>query len=128
MLASDADRDRVLQALQDAYVQGRLKHDELDQRLDAALRSRTTEELQSLLEDLRPRPAPPPAVPAPPAQWQQQGLAPYLSWWPGLLIGVVVLSVVAGPHNGGYMWWWVLFPAFFWFRGGRRRYRDRYRR
>jgi Domain of unknown function (DUF1707) len=129
MLASDADRDRVLQALQEAYVQGRLNHDELDQRIDTALRSRTTEELHSLLDDLRPRPAPPAVPPAaPPGQWQRQGFAPYVNWWPGLLIGVVVLGLVAGSHNGQYMLWWLVFPAFFWFRGGRRRYRDRYRR
>jgi len=71
MLASDADRDRVLQSLKEGYVQGRLVHEELDQRIAAALRARTVEELQALLDDLRPRPAPPPPVPA---------AAPVLLW------------------------------------------------
>jgi hypothetical protein len=126
MLASDADRDRVVQALREAYVQGRLNHDELDQRLDLALRSRTTDDLQSLLDDLRPRPAAPRAFqPGAPAPYRQEGLAVYVNWWPALAIGIVVLSLAAGTHNGGYFWWWMVFPAFFWFRGGRRRYRGR---
>jgi Domain of unknown function (DUF1707) len=124
VLASDSDRDRVVQALKDGYVQGRLTHEELDQRLAAALRSRTTEEVQALLDDLRPRPAPPAAVPpAPPALQLQQGLAPYVNWWPGLAIGFLLLAVVGETHSFQYLWW-VAFPAFFWFRGGRhRRYR-----
>jgi hypothetical protein len=123
MLASDADRDRVVQALKDAYVQGRLTHEELDQRLAAALASRTVEEIQSLLDDLRPRPTPlPPALPSPPVAQPQLGLAPYVNWWPALVIAIVVLGVAGQTHSAQYIWW-LVFPAFFWFRGGRRRYR-----
>jgi hypothetical protein len=127
MLASDADRDRVLLALKDAYVQGRLTHEELDLRLAAALRSRTIEETQALLDDLRPRPAPQPALlpPAPPPQLQQ-GLAPYVNWWPALVIAGVLIIAGESQH-AGYLWWMV-FPAFFWFRGGRRLHRYRSRR
>ncbi len=128
MLASDADRDRVVQALKDAYVQGRLTHEELDQRLASALRARTIEETHSLLEDLGPRPAPqPPLLPAPPVAYPQQGLATYVNWWPALLIAFVVLGVAGQTHSVQYFWW-MIFPAFFWFRGGRRRYRYRGRR
>jgi hypothetical protein len=123
MLASDVDRDHVVQALKDAYVQGRLTLNELDQRLSAALGARTLEQLQPLLDDIRPRPAPPSLVPAPlPAR--TEGLVPYLNWWPALLIGVVVLGLAGESHNVQYVWW-MIFPAFFWFRGGRRRYRYR---
>jgi hypothetical protein len=125
VLASDTDRDRVVQALKEAYVQGRLTHEELDQRLAAALRSRTTEEVQALLDDLRPRPAPPTtALPPPPlAPYQQQGLAPYVNWWPALAIGVLFLGILGETHSVQYFWW-LVFPVFFWFRGGRRhRYR-----
>jgi hypothetical protein len=128
MLASDADRDRVVMALKDAYVQGRLTHEELDQRLAAALRSRTIEETQSLLDDLRPRPAPQPAgLPSPPPAYPQMGIAPYVNWWPALAIGIVVLAVAGSGHGGqnAQYLWWIVFPAFFWFRRGRRRNRFR---
>ncbi|HEY8761797.1 MAG TPA: DUF1707 domain-containing protein [Candidatus Dormibacteraeota bacterium] len=127
MLASDADRDRVVTALKDAYVQGRLTHEELDQRLAAALRSRTIEETESLLDDLQPRPTPRPSyLPLPPPTYPERGIAPYLNWWPLLAIAVVVLAVAGGGHQGGAgFWWWIVFPAFFWFRGGRRRGRIR---
>jgi hypothetical protein len=128
MLASDADRDRVVRALTEAYVLGRLTHEELDLRLAAALRSRTVEETQSLLDDLRPRPSPQPApFPAPPMTYPQNGIAQYVNWWPALLIAVGVLTLVGNTHNAGFIWW-MIFPAFFWFRGGRRRYRYRGRR
>jgi Domain of unknown function (DUF1707) len=123
MLASDADRDRVVQALKDAYVLGRLTHDELDQRLAAALQARTTDETQALLVDLQPRPAPPPPLFTPQAPYPQQALAPFVSWWPALLVGIVVLGAL-DSHNLQFFWW-MIFPAFFWFRGGRRRFRYR---
>jgi hypothetical protein len=125
MLASDADRDRVVQALKDAYVQGRLTHEELDQRLAAALAARTVEETQALLDDLRPRPAPPsPVLPGLQLAQPPPVPVPYLNWWPGLAIAIIVLGIAGETHSVQYLWW-VVFPAFFWFRGGRRRYRYR---
>jgi uncharacterized protein DUF1707 len=57
--ASDADRDAVAERLRKAAVEGRLEPDELEQRLDAALRARTYGQLDRLLADLpsdaRPR-------------------------------------------------------------------------
>jgi len=123
MLASDADRDRVVQALKDAYVLGRLTHEELDQRLAAALTARTTEESQALLADLQPRPAPPPPLLIPQASYLQQGSVPHVHWWPALLVGIVVLGAL-DSHNVQFFWW-MIFPVFFWFRGGRRRFRYR---
>jgi Domain of unknown function (DUF1707) len=123
MLASDADRDRVVQALKDAYVLGRLTHEELDQRLAAALQARTTDETQALLADLQPRPAPPPPLLTPQAAYLQQGWAPHVHWWPALLVGIIFLGAF-DSHNVQFFWW-MIFPAFFWFRGGRRRFRYR---
>jgi Domain of unknown function (DUF1707) len=59
MRASHADRDRVIDALQDAFVQGRLTKDEFDSRLDQALASRTHADLAPLTADL---PTLPPAA------------------------------------------------------------------
>jgi hypothetical protein len=52
MRASDADRDRVMEVLRAAAGEGRLTLDELDERLEAALSSRTLGELATLTADL----------------------------------------------------------------------------
>ena len=49
---SDADRDRALSELSDAFQVGRLTADEFDQRSGQALRARTGKELTALLADL----------------------------------------------------------------------------
>jgi hypothetical protein len=50
--ASDADRDAVVDRLRDAAGEGRLEPDELEQRVDRALRARTYGDLAELLHDL----------------------------------------------------------------------------
>lgn len=59
--ASDADRDRVLDVLRDAAADGRLTAGEFDERMEAALSSRTLGELAVLTADLQPRPGAAPA-------------------------------------------------------------------
>ena len=56
--ASDADRDRVLDVLRDAAGDGRLTAEEFDERMQAALSSRTLGDLAALTADLGPGPAP----------------------------------------------------------------------
>jgi class 3 adenylate cyclase len=51
-LASHADRDRVVEVLKTAAIDGRLTADDLDQRLEAALTARTLADLEPLLADL----------------------------------------------------------------------------
>jgi len=58
MRASDADRDRVLDVLRDAAGDGRLTAAEFDERMQAALSSRTLGELAVLTADLGPGPGP----------------------------------------------------------------------
>ena len=68
--ASDADRDRVVDLLRDAAADGRLTVDEFDERMAAALSSRTLGELAPLTADRGPGPAgpaPPGAASAPPS-------------------------------------------------------------
>jgi hypothetical protein len=50
--ASDADRERVIDALKAAFVQGRLTKDELGMRAGLALASRTYGELTALTADI----------------------------------------------------------------------------
>ena len=58
--AGHADREQVIEARKDAFVQGRLTRDELDVRAGRALAARTRAELAALAADI-------PAVPAAPA-------------------------------------------------------------
>ncbi|MEY9929987.1 hypothetical protein ABH926_004629 [Catenulispora sp. GP43] len=55
MRASDADRDRVAEALREAYAEGRLDVEEHNERVDLAYRAKTLGELSPLLSDLPQR-------------------------------------------------------------------------
>ena len=57
MRASDADRDRVIDVLRAATADGRLTADEFNERMEAALASRTFRELAPLTADLATPPA-----------------------------------------------------------------------
>src|SRR5215218_2586150 len=59
--ASDADREATAQRLQRAAVEGRLDHEELEERLAAAYAARWTGDLARLTADISPAPVPPPA-------------------------------------------------------------------
>jgi hypothetical protein len=50
--AADADRDATVEVLHDHAAAGRLEDDELDERLEVALRARTLGELRALVADL----------------------------------------------------------------------------
>lgn len=52
MRASDAERERIAEALRVAVAEGRLTMEEFDERLDAAYRARTHAELEPLVRDL----------------------------------------------------------------------------
>jgi hypothetical protein len=48
----DRERDRVTQALHDAFAQGRITREELDERLETTLTARTAGDLRTVLSDL----------------------------------------------------------------------------
>jgi hypothetical protein len=56
--ASDADRERAIEALKAAFTRGRLTRDELDVRLDRAMLARTYAEVAAATADMPARPAP----------------------------------------------------------------------
>jgi hypothetical protein len=62
--AGHADRDQVIEALKDAFVDGRLTRDEFGARTDRALTARTRAGLAALTADLPDVPSPPAARPA----------------------------------------------------------------
>jgi hypothetical protein len=68
--ASHADRERAVDVLRAGYGEGRLEHDEFEQRVERAYAARTVEELALLVADLPQGPVPvtrpvPPATPVP---------------------------------------------------------------
>jgi uncharacterized protein DUF1707 len=65
MLASDADREHVVEVLKTAFVQGRLTIDELRLRAGLALASRTYAELGVTIADIPVPPLKPPPPPRP---------------------------------------------------------------
>lgn len=65
MLAGDADRDRAVNVLKDAFTEGRLTQDEYEERIGRAYQARTYGELDLLTGDIpHPVPAFGPPVPA----------------------------------------------------------------
>ena len=84
----DVERDECIAHLQSHYSQGRLTTDELSERLDLALASRTDVDLARLVADLPPRPAPTrSAAPAKKRGWS-------------MLIGLAALAVVLAATGG----------------------------
>jgi len=62
MRASDTDREQVMQLLQAAYAEGRITYSEHEERIAAALRAKTFDELEELTADLILAPAAPSTV------------------------------------------------------------------
>lgn len=88
--ASDADRDAVVDRLREAAGEGRLEPDELEQRLDEALRARTYGDLAALVADL-------PAdgrMPSPRTRRRTNTLARSAVFGAGLLVAVTVAVAV----------------------------------
>ena len=76
MLASDIDREQVVEILTTGFVQGRLTIDELRLRAGLALASRTYAELAVTIADI---PAPPLKAPPAPAPVRPAAQAPAVS-------------------------------------------------
>jgi hypothetical protein len=99
-LASDAERERIAEALRAHATAGRLDPDELEQRLELAFTARTRAELAPLVADLptdpprprRQRPSVPPVVPIAIlllAIWALTGADYFWPMWP---IGAMLLG------------------------------------
>ncbi len=76
MLASDVDREQVVEILTTGFVQGRLTIDELRLRAGLALASRTFAELAATIADI---PTPPLKAPPAPAPVRPAARAPAMS-------------------------------------------------
>jgi hypothetical protein len=102
--ASHADRERVIDVLKAAFVQGRLTKDEFDARVGQALASRTDAELAAVAFDLPagPAAAPPAGKPAG-EKAQQAGPIRLITAATVLTAGVWAVVLSAQSDNGGLL-------------------------
>ena len=106
---ADSDRERAMSDLAGHYADGRLDHEEYDERLDAIWTARTRADLAVLFSDLpRPQSSRPQAGPTPvptsrtrPRQRSRVPLLPVLAL-------LIVLSVITGAPV-----WLLIFPLMF---------------
>ena len=111
--ASDAERDAVVTELAEHLKDGRLQHDEFDERVGRAMSARTRGDLDGLLTDL-PRPAPTPAPPPAPSRarlpFPLVAVAIFVIGM--MLIGGISRAAAAGGHPVWAIWWlWWLIPV-----------------
>ena len=119
--ASDVDRDVVVEALREAYTEGRLTRDEFDERMSAAYASKTWGQLRELTADLPVQPVlgadvpgrqlPAPVVPPPyPSGWSRRSSRPIRPGRPrrpvGLFVPVLIWTLLVA-HGAA------VFPALF---------------
>ena len=98
MRVSDSERERVAQFLREQSLEGRLDHDELDERVGIAYRAKTAGELQDLIEDLPHRRVAPARVQRP-APRRRKGPHP-LAIAGMCLLGLLVLPTLAAAGIG----------------------------
>lgn len=100
---SDSDRERAMADLAMHYADGRLDHEEYDERLDAIWTARTRADLAVLFNDLpRPQPQAPARQPRP--RGRSRSRLPLLP----VLALLVVLSVITHLPL-----WLLVFPLIF---------------
>ncbi|MFB9311948.1 DUF1707 SHOCT-like domain-containing protein [Nocardioides plantarum] len=116
--ASDQDRDRITEVLSSAFADGRLGHDELEERMSAVAGARTLGELPPLVADLvplKPTPArsPKSLVGVSPAElqrraedeWRERRRAAALSFLGSALVcWSVWIAVHVGTDGGDFPW------------------------
>lgn len=102
---ADSDRERAMSDLAGHYADGRLDHEEYDERLDAIWTARTRADLAVIFSDL---PRPQVTYPSPPARTASRGSrrrrVPLLP----VIAVLVLLSVVTHAP-----FWLLIFPLMF---------------
>lgn len=102
---ADSDRERAMADLATHYVDGRLDHEEYDERLDAIWTARTRGDLALLFDDL-PRPVVtyPPVAKAAPRRGSRRARVPLLP----VFALLIALSIIVGAPM-----WVLIFPLMF---------------
>jgi len=106
--ASDADREHVIARLRDHFAEGRLTHDELDERITAALSAKTFGDLRVLMADL---PGPAPASTAASTLPRAAAGPVFVRRGPRLLPLAMLFLLVATLGSGGGFVFLALFPV-----------------
>ena len=109
MRAGDADREKVLERLHQAHVEGRLDVEEFDQRITATLAARTYGELAALTEDL---PEPAPAAPLAALAEDSGDFRSGVAAWATASVTTTAIWVISCIVTGGW-----IYPWFFWVAG-----------
>jgi hypothetical protein len=113
MRAGHADRDRVLDRLRQARVEGRLDDAEFDERITATLNARTYGELAELTVDLPAEGAPALAAdlsdPDPHGEFRS-GVAA----WAAASVTTTVIWAIISVASGGVVYPWFLWVAGPW--------------
>jgi hypothetical protein len=105
--ASDAERERIIEALRRHTADGRLTLEEFEERVGEALAATTRDDLGPVLRDLPALPpdrADRPRVTAPRTGWATAGAAR------AVLGAVAVVAVVTLLVTSGGGMWWIVFP------------------
>jgi Domain of unknown function (DUF1707) len=97
--AGHADREQVIEALKDAFVQGRLTKDELGARVGQALAARTYADLAALTADIPPGPAA--ARPAPRLARARRSPLARAATRSGICLTITAAAVWASLANPG---------------------------
>ena len=123
--ASDGDRDRAAAEIREHYAQGRLRPDEMAERLERAYEAETTAELELLRADLPPLPAPPSKPRAELAERRRE-LSRRLAQETGAAAAPFLICTVIWLLSGarGDFWpaWLLLIPAILLAKNGWRLY------
>ncbi|GAA4242837.1 hypothetical protein GCM10022254_77390 [Actinomadura meridiana] len=99
---SDAEREAVIERLQEAYAEGRLDHDEFDMRTHLAMTSKTRSDLGGVTRDLVPVAAPVGEAlggEAPTGEDRMLGAAAHAVGVPTLFVGPLVLMLLSGKRS-----------------------------
>jgi Domain of unknown function (DUF1707) len=119
--ASDADRERLVEAPRRHHVDGRLTAEELEERTGQAYAARTLGELDALTTDLppvaSPVPAGPPVAATPatptPSPRMERARASLVRQALGSLVLILMMVGIWALSGGGYFWpgWFIFVSA-----------------
>ncbi|RKS68651.1 putative Tic20 family protein [Actinomadura pelletieri DSM 43383] len=96
---SDAERNGVVERLQDAYAEGMLEHDEFDMRVQLAMTAKTRSDLAAITGDLAPAPRFGAVDEAPTGEDRMLAAAAHAVAVPTLFVGPLVLMLVSGKRS-----------------------------
>jgi hypothetical protein len=108
---SDNERDQTVAALSDHFALGRLSLDELNRRVEQALRATTRGELFAVVADLPMRqPSTPDRRTGGPRAGSPSGTWVWAMWAPWMLTGLICLVVwlATSVAHGAFLYFWPL--------------------